>query len=288
MKLMLTRAAFWAALSIFILSNLSLAKSPKSETHKDIIEKAYNLSLQKDRQQAMHILLNAIRNEARPQNIAELKKVVMEVTSIFFSDKAQQLFETGVSLRKNDVSQALEKVLEASRLEPDNFTIINEMARLQIAKGDCKSAQEAVQAQLNFVSFDEDLKLSLAQALICQGKWTDYQKIVDSVSIRKSSQQKFWLALEVEKFIAQKNYSKAQETLISLKKVDEKYPELSYWSWRISQLQKKRNNEEAHKYVMACKNISANQYRQYMIDPMLCRRTSEVETELKGLNGSSE
>lgn len=288
MKLMLTRAAFLAALSIFILSNLSLAKSPKSETHKDIIEKAYNLSLQKDRQQAMHILLNAIRKEARPQNIAELKKVVTEVASIFFSDKAQQLFETGVSLRKNDVSQALEKVLEASRLEPDNFTIINEIARLQIAKGDCKSAQEVVQAQLNFVNFDEDLKLSLAQALICQGKWTDYQKIVDSVSNRKSSQQKFWLALEVEKFLVQKNYSKVQENLLNLKKVDEKYPELSYWSWKISQMQKKRNNEEAHKYVMACKNISANQYRQYMIDPMLCRRTTEVETELKGLNGSPE
>lgn len=282
------RAALGAALSIFILPNSILAKSPKSETHKDIIEKAYNLSLQKDRQQAIHILLNAIRREARPQNIAELKKVVAEVSSIFFSDKAQQLFETGVSLRKNDLSQALEKVSEASRIEPDNFTIVNEMARLMIAKGDCKGAQEVVQTQLNFVSFDEDLKLSLAQAFVCQGKWADYQKLADSVSIKKSLQQKFWLVLELEKFLALKNYGKAQEVLNSLKKSDEKYPESSYWSWKLSQVQKKRDIEEAHKYVMTCKNISANQYRQYMMDPMLCRRLTEVETELKGMNGSSE
>lgn len=277
-----------AALSIFILTDLSLAKLPKSETHKDIIEKAYNLSLQKDRQQALHILLNALHKETRTQNVSELKKAVAEISNIFFSDKAQQLFETGVSLRKSDLSQAFEKMSEASRLEPDNFTVVNELVRLLIAKGDCKGAQEAVQVQLNLVSFDEDLKLSLAQTLSCQGKWVEYQKIADSVSVKKSIQQKFWIALDIEKFLVLKNYQKAQDALLGLKKIDEKYPESSYWSWKLSRAQKKRNVEEAHKYVMACKNISANQYRQYMIDPMLCRRLTEVENELKGLNGSSE
>ncbi|MGZ3773732.1 MAG: tetratricopeptide repeat protein [Bdellovibrio sp.] len=288
MKLVLIRAALAAALSIFFLDHSCLAKAPKSETHKDIIEKAYNLSLQRDRQQAIRILVSAIKRETRPQNISELKKTLSEIANVFFSDKAQQLYESGVSLQKADLSQALEKLNEASRIEPDNFTILNQLSRLLIAKGDCKGAQDVIQAQLNSVNFDEDLKLSLAQALTCQGKWTEYQRVVDSVVIKKSLQQKFWLELEAEKLLAQKSVTKARETLTAIAKIDEKYPEISYWSWKLSQILKKKDAEEAHKYLMMCKNISASLYRQYMIDPMLCRRVPEVEAELKGMNGSSE
>lgn len=289
MKLILIRAVLATALSILTLSSsFAQTKTSKSETYKDIIEKAYNLSLQRDRQQALNILSSAISRESRPQAVSELKKTVSEVSHIFFSDKAQQLFETGVSLRKTDVNQALDKVTEAARIEPDNFAIINEQARLMVAKGDCKAAQEVVQKQLNTVNFDEELKLSMAQALACQGKWVDYQKVADTVTIKKSPQQKFWWALEVDKNLGLKNFVKAQEAAGSLKKTDEKYPEAAYWLWKVDQTQKKTNPMEAQKYVMSCKNISANQYRQYMIDPMLCRRLTEVEGELKGMNGTPE
>ncbi|WP_413943732.1 tetratricopeptide repeat protein [Bdellovibrio sp. HCB-162] len=288
MKLVLLRATLGVALLFSGPSLFAQTKNGKSETYKDIIEKAYNLSLQRDRQQALNILSSAIQKETRPQAVAELKKTVAEVSTIFFSDKAQQLFETGVSLRKTDVNQALDKVSEASRIEPDNLSIVNELARLMIAKGDCKNAQEAVQKQLTLVSFDEDLKLSMAQALACQGKWLEYQKVADTVAMKKSPQQKFWLALEMDKFLSAKNLTKAQEVLGTLKKADEKYPESFYWIWKFDQAQKKSNLDIAQKYVMTCKNISANQYRQYMIDPMLCRRLTEVESELKGMNGTSE
>lgn len=263
-------------------------KTSKSETYKDIIEKAYNLSLQRDRQQALNILSNAVQKETRPQAIAELKKTASEVSNVFFSDKAQQQFEIGVSLRKTDLNQSLDKLTEASRIEADNFAIANEMARLMIAKGDCKGAQDIVQRQLSLVRFDEELKLSLAQAQVCQKRWVDFQKTADSVAIKKSAQQKFWLPLEIDKHLAGKSFSKAQEALAILKKLDDKYPEVSYWAWKIDLEQKKANFSAGQKYVMACKNISANQYRQYMIDPMLCRHLSEVESELKGINGASE
>ncbi|WP_373998609.1 tetratricopeptide repeat protein [Bdellovibrio bacteriovorus] len=288
MQLIMKRAAAIAALSFLALPAFAQTKNGKSETYKDIIEKAYNLSLQRDRQQALNILATAIQRETRPQAISELKKTTSEVANVFFSDKAQQLFENGVSLRKTDLNQALDKVTEAARIEPDNFSIINEQARLLIAKGDCKNAQENVQKQLKVVSFDEELKLSLAQALICQNRWLDYQKVADTVVIKRSPQQKFWQALEVEKSLGQKSLTKAQDALANLKKSDEKYPELYYWNWKYGQTLKKNNPDEAQKYVMSCKNISANQYRQYMIDPMLCRRLVEVEGELKGMNGTPE
>nr|BFD57932.1 hypothetical protein CKG001_00390 [Bdellovibrio sp. CKG001] len=288
MKLKFLRAAVLAALTLSSPFVFAQAKAPKSETYKDIIEKAYNLSLQRDRQQALNILSSAIQRETRPQAVSELKKTVNEVSNIFFSDKAQQLFETGVSLRKSEINQALDKVAEAARIEPDNFPIVNELSRLMIAKGDCKGGLETVRKQLLVVPFDEELKLTQAQALACQSKWVEYQKVIDSVAVKKSSQQKFWYALEVQKYLELNSPVKAQESLALLKKADDKYPESFYWIWKVSQMQKSPNTEEAQKYVMTCKNISANQYRQYMIDPMLCRRITEVEGDLKGIHGTSE
>ncbi|KYG66752.1 hypothetical protein AZI86_06830 [Bdellovibrio bacteriovorus] len=288
MRLRMIRAVLATALSFSSVVVLAQSKMSRSETYKDIIEKAYNLSLQKDRQQALNILMSALQKESRPAAVAEIKKAVDEIAHIFFSDKAQQLYESGVSLRKNELPQSYDKLIEASRIEPDNFAIAEELARVMIARNDCKNAQETVQKQLNTVKHDEDLKLTLAQSLACQDKWAEYQKVFESFPVKKSPNMKYWLALEVEKNMSSKSMTKAQENLASLKKADEKYPEAFYWSWRFDMAQKRSNLEEAQKYVMTCKNISANQYRQYMIDPMLCRRIIEVEAEMKGANGRPE
>lgn len=288
MHLVLIRAAVIAALSFSSSLVLAQNKAAKSETYKDIIEKAYNLSLQKDRQQALNILANAIQKESRTPAVQELKKTVQDIAHIFFSDKAQSLYETAVSLRRTDLQQAHTKMNEALRIEPDNFEILNEAARLLIAKNDCNAAADLVQKQLRIISFDEELNLTLAQALACQSKWSDYLIIFESYGPKKSSLAKFWWPLELERYLSAKNITKAQESLASLKKADAKYPEAFYWQWRIDQGLQKKNKEDALKYVMSCKNISANQYRQYMMDPALCRRTTEVDGELKGMNGSAE
>lgn len=288
----LKAAVFAAFLSsqVFSFSAFSQSKAVvnKSETYKDIIEKAYNLSLQKDRQQALNILITALQKETRAQPIAELRKAVNDVAHVFISDKAQQMFEAGISLRKTDLSQALGKLTEASRMEPDNMAILTELARVMMAKGDCSGAQDLATKQVKLLPYDEDLKLTAAQAYVCQSLWVDYGKIYDSAEVRKSLLQKFWLILEVERYFKTKNFTKAQEIVANLKKLDGKYPEVSYWSWRLMQLAKKTSLEDAQKYVITCKNISANQYRQYMIDPMLCRHVLEVEADLKGSNGTTE
>ena len=278
---------FILALALVTTSAGAEVKINKSETYKDIIEKAYNLSLQKDRQQALTILASAIQRESRPQAVAELKKTVSDIANLFFSDKTQQLYEVAISLRKTDFSQALGKITEASRLEPDNSAIVNEQSRLLIIKGDCSGAQELAAKQEKLTPYDEEIQLTLAQASLCSsGPLT--ATTLDQNEAKKTNFQKFWLALLVEKAVKEKDTAKAQEILANLRKVDPKYPEIAYWNWKIDQILKRKSGEAAQKYVMTCKNISASQYRQYMIDPMLCRRIIEVEAEVKGANGATE
>lgn len=285
MKVFTVRATLAVALSFSALTSWA---QNKTETYKDIIEKAYNLSLQRDRQQALNILTTAIRRETKPAALTELKRTLGDIAGVFFSDKAQQLYEVGVSLRKTDLNQSLAKISEASRIEPDNSVIVAELARLNIAKGDCSNAQDLVTKQLRLSPYEEELKLVSAQASLCQNRYLEVAKSLDSKEIAKSSLLKFWLALEVEKNFKEKNFVKAQETLNSLTKLDSKYPEIPYWNWKLDNNKKIPNVDAAQKYVMSCKNISASQYRQYMIDPMLCRHMAEMESDIKGLNGITE
>ncbi|WP_413576442.1 hypothetical protein ACLVWU_00200 [Bdellovibrio sp. HCB290] len=284
MKSIFLKAALGAA---FLLPLPTFSQS-KSETYKDIIEKAYNLSLQKDRQQALNILTAAIARETRPAAQTELKKAALDVAHIFFSDKAQQLYETSISLKKTELNQALGKLNEAQRIEPDNLTILTELARLHIAKNDCSNAFDLLVKPMKMIPFDDELRLANAQSQVCLGQWLEYAKNPESLDSRKSPYQKFWMVLGIEQQLKLKNLSKASELAQNLVKLDVKYPESHYWVWKVSQVLKKSNVDEAQKYVMACKNSSASQYRQYMIDPMLCRRTTEVEGEIKGMNGTVE
>ena len=117
-----------------------------TETYKDIIEKAYNLSLQKDRTQATAILLAALKRESKKTTAQkEISNALEQIAKIFLSDKAQQLYELGLSLKNTDPQMALGKLQEASRLEPDNLSIEIAMDRISIGSGDCDTAWNRLQ-----------------------------------------------------------------------------------------------------------------------------------------------
>jgi predicted Zn-dependent protease len=278
-----SRAAVLAALFIFggpaSGQAQTKAKIKKSETYQDIIEKSQNLILQKDRQQAVNILINAIRREGpKSAGAAELKKTLNEATTLFLSDKAQQIYEVGVTLKRTDIGQAQQKMAEGLKLEPDNLLFWIEQARVQIAKGDCSGADDTATKARAQNPYYEELNLVQAQASLCLNKILDYQKIVEAQDIKKSSFAKFWSLMEAEHLWKEKSFLKSQELAAQVKKMDAGYPEVEYWLWKNDQSLKKKNPVEAEKYVMACKNISAHLFRQYMIDPMLCRRVAETET----------
>ncbi len=277
------------ALYFFSQPNYVFASpTSKSETHQDIIEKAQNLILQKDRQQALFILNKAMQRETKAAAVLELKQVTVELSHKFLSDKAQQLYESSVANRQNDLNSAQQNITEALRIEPDNLSIVAELSRVLVAKGECQNAEDRAKKGLIFSEQDEELKLVYAQALSCQKRWVEAQKISEKYLRKKTEFFLYWSALEIQRSISLKNVFRAQEQLAALSKIDDKYPERDFFSWRISVEQRRKRIVDAQKYLMKCKNISANQFREYMLDPSLCRQITEVEKEVKGLNGSTD
>lgn len=266
---------------MLIVPLLSLASPRTAEGPADLIEKAHNLSLQKERTQAVNILVAAIKREApNSANAKELKSALQEISSAFLGDKAQQLYELAVSFRKTDLAQMQNRLNEALRVEPDNLLLLNEMARLQIIRGECAGASEALAKHRRWNPYDELTLLTSGQAAVCQGDWPAYTTLRSQADGKKGPYGVFWLALEVERALKEKAEARAKESLELLRKEDPQYPEIAFWSLKLAKDVSSRSNF-AQKYVMECKNVSAAQFRRYMMEPLLCRRTAEAETFIK-------
>lgn len=272
-------------LFLMLLLSFNVSADPKrrtSEGSTELTEKAYNLTLQKDRTQAVNILVTALRREASSSATAkELKAALQEVSGLFLGDKAQQLYELSLSLRKTDVNQALGKINEALRIEPDNLQLLNESARLQILKGDCSGATENLAKWRKWNPYDEQTLLTSAQAAVCQSDWPAYTGFRSLAESRKGPLAKYWLALEVEKSLKENSESRAKEALDLLHKEDSSFFEVSYWDFRtLKELTPKM--AAAQKYLSNCKNISSAQFRRFLMEPYFCRRTAEAESYVKG------
>ncbi|MFN7729897.1 MAG: tetratricopeptide repeat protein [Bdellovibrio sp.] len=254
----------------------------KVETYQDLIEKAYNLSLQKDRLQAVNLLVSAAQREAKKGQIPkELLTALEEVSTVFYSDKAQQAYELALSLRVTDPGLASGKLTEAARMEPDNLQILVEQMRMQVGAGDCDAAYRAAQKATERNPFGEDLRLAFAQAALCAGKIQEFHTTRNTIDLKKAGREIFWLALDLELAHRTGSFGKGRELSVQLSKVDASFPEAQYWLWKFNQGLKIPEERAGTKYLTLCKSISSRAARQYQAEPRLCRRQSEVEAEIK-------
>ncbi len=279
------RAASLAAL--FFISTVfgHPAFGAPTESYKDIIEKAYNLSLQKDRTQAMSILLGALKKEKK-SSVAqkELTAGLNQVSKFFYGEKAQQLYELAISLRATDLNLSVAKLQEASRLEPDNLSIEMAVARNQISSGDCDGAVGRLTKYKDHAAFIEELRLVMDQGAVCTGKFLEYVAHKGEIDLKKSTYSLFWMNLEAEYLFRTAAFSKIIDLTDAIQKIDGNFPEAHYWRWRANVEMKLKEEGVAQKYLSTCKGLNSRQARQYLLEPNLCRHTTEVETFLKKNN----
>lgn len=282
------RAAMIAALA-FSMTSFAQKTPTYRESAKDIIEKAQNLILQRDRQQALTILSGSIRREKGKAVEAELKQALNGIATAFLSDRAQQAYEASLSLRMTDINQSRERAQEAFVMEPDNLLLVLELARISILKADCGGAEVSVKNWIKEFTDHPQLQLIMAQIEICRKKASG-EISLKQIAINVKSDPElavFWNIVLLERALLAKDRARIVEMSAVLGKMAADYPDKHYWLWKI-ETKKALKLEMAKKYLMACKNITAAAYRQYMMDPMICRRMSEDEADQKVPHASAQ
>jgi predicted Zn-dependent protease len=266
------------AISIFLMANLSVAqaKGPKLETHTDIIEKAYALSVQKDREHAALLLAGALKKESGKTAAADdIRRALEEIGQVFQTDKNQQIYEQALSDLKTDPQAAKTKLTNLLLAEPEHLLVMLSLTRLQLRLNDCRGAEATLGRMLGIYSHLEEVRLAQAQTNECLSPISTENDLKKNADVAKSEIAWAWLTLQAQVELRLGLLDRAKLSLNSI--VDKKYPEKNYFLWKLSNLEKKPSPEFAQKYLDLCRSLSARQERLYFPEPRLCQRVQEVE-----------
>lgn len=274
------------------------------ETYKDLIEKAQNLTLQRDRLQASQVLIRGIQKESKnSQAYKELTRALTALASLFYSEKAHGLYFSAQSMAATKPKEAVEIFNEALRLEDSNLSLLLGAARSQLELLDCSKA-DSVTAQAEGIDpYSPEVKLLRLQVLECQKAFVAMGELLSNENVELEPLQKFTRGLEIESAQhdgtdeASFDAKKVKALLAAWEMKDPDYPELYYWRWKYyqslaneldPQLKIKStpspegsSHSAALKYLQLCQNLSARKRRSFELDVKLCRGNDEVDLFLK-------
>ena len=272
--------SFFTAM-FFALACAAETGTPLKESYKDLIAVAQNKSLAKDRLPATQTLILALKKEKSLVARKELLSALTDLSEVFYSDKAQQLFELGESLRFDSPQTALEKYGEALKLEPGNVSILRGIGRAQLALGTCEKVSDVAQQAMEMNPFADDLQLLRAQALSCLVRTKDSRAVIEKIDTRKSPLKIYFEVVKIQNLVFEDKFGLAEEELKKLIDADPKFPEGYYWMAQVKTRQKIEATEWNQKYVRLCQAITSAQRRKYGPEPRLCSERKNVELALE-------
>jgi tetratricopeptide (TPR) repeat protein len=255
--------------------------SDKEDDYKGIIRKAREMTLQSDRPGAALILSQAIRQESNKQAEQELKKALEEISTVFYTEKGQKVFEYAKSIFRETTSEPLEKLQEASQLEPTNALVHLWTARLYLKQGKCENALAAVQKALEINAYYSPAILVQAQTEICLQKDEDVLK--DNVNLKKINQDYpiYYQLLMAQESFNKKQYSEAEGHIQRAEALDKNFPEIYFWKTHILEKEQKEIKDSAHRYVAICKAMTKSDFLKYEFEPRTCVEYKNFEVEYK-------
>jgi tetratricopeptide (TPR) repeat protein len=276
----------------FDLGGTVIAAAPKStkgqkppqkptETYQDLIEKAQNLSLQKDRLQASQILVRAIARETKGSGAYKaLTQSLDELMNAFYTEKAQSTFTAAESSLLLKPREAIDGFTEALRLEDGNVTVIKALARAHLTLAECDKADGFVTKAESLDPYSAEILLLRLQVLDCNKQSEVLSAKLFPLDPSLVPLENFVHALQIKDLIRREETKKAKAVATQWESSEPSYPEVYYWKWMLSK-DDKPDRAAAHKYVELCQNLSPRKRKSYNLDVDLCKGKETVDTFLK-------
>ncbi len=252
------------------------------ESYHDLVEKARNLTLQRDRLQASQVLQRGLQRE--PKNSSgyrELAKALDDLTDLFYTEKGQTLFAQADGLMENKPREALEALQSALRIEDGNLTILRMLARTHLVLGDCDRAESVVTQADGLNPVNAEIRLLRLQVADCQKNAEKFAELSVMTDVDLSSVEKYVRSLQIKDALQRKENKKARVLVSSLEQMGGDYPEIHFWRWRLSMDQSFPDRTAALTYLQVCQNLSPRQKKVHSLDLDLCAGREKVEEYLR-------
>jgi tetratricopeptide (TPR) repeat protein len=264
-----------------------LPPQPKArlETYPDLINKARNLTLQRDRLQTSQVLSHGlVRENKNSVGYREIGRALHELTRVFYTEKAQSLYAFGDSLSELKPKDAIDRYTEALRLEDGNVTVLEALARTELRIGECAAADTNIKQAVLIDPLSADLKLLQAQSLDCQKHYDDLTEFLQTKPADLAEGEKAWTGLVIEDLIRHDQAKKAKAIQATFEKEHGDYPQPFYWRWKLSGTPP-TDRPAAQRYILLCQSLSQRKKKLWISDLALCGEKEQVESALKEDSG---
>ena len=259
------------------------ATAPKAvENYKDIIAKAQNLTLQRDRLQASQVLLRAIERE--PKNSVaykELVKALDELTSVFYTERAQAAFIVGEGALETKPKEAIDSFQDALRLEEANVAVLKALARTYLVLDDCDKAEGHLKTAEGLNPISPEILLLRLQTASCAKNSTFLATKIPTLTADLGPLEKYARSIQIKEMINRKEFAAAKALVSKWEAEVPDYPEVYFWKWELSRLAKAPDRAAAVKYTQTCQHLTTRKRKSYILDPDLCKGKAAVDEYLK-------
>ena len=273
----------------FLSAQAALVKKPKpvepksvqTESYRNLIEKAQNLSLQHDRLQASQILTRAIAKEPKNSPVyKELSRSLEELMSAFYTERAQSVFVSAESNLPAKPREAIDGFSESLRLEDGNLTVLKALARTHLTLAECEKADGFVKAAEAVDLYSPEVQLLRLQVLDCLKSPLLVEKLFP-LDFTLAALEPWVHGMQMRDLLRRDDEKKAKTILAEWKAAAADYPEVSYWTWKLSSATYKPDREAAQRYSQLCQNLTPRKRKSYNLDVDLCIGKEAVDTFLK-------
>jgi tetratricopeptide (TPR) repeat protein len=268
--------AVWLA-AVFVFPSVLIASNAT-------ITKAKNLSLQRDRIQATKLLRDAIsQKKENSKEAKKLKKALDKFSSIFYTAKALQAYETGRSFFDSNELQAKESFEEAHKLEKQNIKPMLALAEFNLKTNDCSEAMSWVEKAGLVNPYNKKHKYLKLFAMACLGKAEEIKKL--KAQLEPMVKKDYYLLSLAQAYIQEGEWKKSEGLLLKIK--DRKLPELHYFKGVIARSTDKESYlEDFANYVGLCRDLERAR-KKYPYDPRICRESANIRKKYQLPAGGS-
>jgi tetratricopeptide (TPR) repeat protein len=258
------------------------AFAQQKENFHNLIDKAHNLTLQRDRLQASQVLQRALQKE--PKNspaFKEMSKALDELMLLFYTEKGQSLFSQGDAALEKDPAAALESFQSALRVEDGNLTVLKAIARIHLRNGDCDKADGFVKQAEGVNPYSAEVRLLRLQQLDCAGATEQLSTMLANTDIDLSSVDNFVKPMQIKDALHKKDLKHAHALLSAWEQASPDQPEIFFWKWRLSSETPPVDKTAGAKYLQLCQNLSLRKRKNYGLDVELCKSKDKVDEALR-------
>ncbi|PIU00588.1 MAG: hypothetical protein COT74_04360 [Bdellovibrionales bacterium CG10_big_fil_rev_8_21_14_0_10_45_34] len=253
-----------------------------AQVNAQALEDAKKATLARDRVKASESLLVAIKSEKKPSKLSELKGMLSKVSTQFYTEAGQQLFELGRSLYSTDAASASTRFRDAFQKETMNTLVGLYLARAELAIGDCDSSLKEVRKARSMDPFDPNLILVELQALVCLGELERYQSALGSIDSDSAKELEPYLSvLKLQVQTIEREFASAQESFEKISSAHPEFPEIYYWGIQIGKALKSSTKPYKEKYIQLCQKLGKDARTRFAKEPRVCGALADVESTVE-------